>query len=533
MERTKAFAIAAALVAAGTVAVMLTGGAAAASWHTYKGDMFAGHAYGLQVPPGAESIEFAFEGSESGLATLSVYAPDGAKVGSYELSAALTAASIANPTSGRYVAYVYEVTDGALTVRVSAPEQPAKLELDEVDLLREDTTIGTFEQGKLDQSITTELKIAPVFLTLLYKGSASDLDATVSSPKGAIVTITDESASAFSPGVWTTLKGERAFEPANLEGKTFTVEAHAKQFEGTLVLTTVALDLRAPPTPLMPDARAPMPPAPPSAPGHAPAPPAPDVRFDAASAHFALEEGAPVAFEAPATTLVIQHPEALACEAEEEEESHDHSCASMHGTVAVYAPDDSLVALVELSRETPAVAVVLPAKGEYVAYARHVEDQPILAKLVGVSTPPALRTLETAEEVVEVSQPFAAWEEATHTLTLANAPIDLRLRFSDGIGSLSSIQLENENGLVAEANALVVAHELDFFQWSYVAPEHFAKGEHSLGMHGVYEGTIEVVSTYYVRASEVTTAAVEDEDAEEAPKEPADPISWVRDLLPF
>ncbi|HVM44413.1 MAG TPA: hypothetical protein VM582_00655, partial [Candidatus Thermoplasmatota archaeon] len=509
MQRTKTLGVAAALLSAAVAAVLLTGGASATAWHTYKGDMFAGHAYGLQVPSGAQSIEFLFEGDEAGGAAIGVYAPSGEKLGYYGLGAQLTAASIANPSAGRYVVYVYDVSDGALRVRVNSADEPAKLDLEAVDLLREDTKIGTFEQGKLDQVITAQLKAPAVFVTLLYQGSARDLDATVSSSKGAVVSIKGESATAFSPGVWTTLKGERSFDASKLDGTTYTVEVHAAQFEGTMVLTTLALDLAAS-MPAAPDARAPMPAAPSA---NAPKAKASAASFETAAAHFALEEGVPLAFTVSApTTLALADPAALD---EDGDERYDDHCQPLHGVIAIYAPDDSLLALVELSHDEPMALVELPVKGEYVVYARHVEGDVILGRLAGLSAPPALRALATQTETVTFEAALSVPGGARETFELAHTPLDIALRFEDGIGTLSSVHVKNEKGSVAYANALVVAHGANFFQWSDVKPENFAAGEHTLTTHfGTYEGTVELVSTYYVRASSAPLA--------EAPVEPVE-----------
>lgn len=535
MQRTKVFAVSAALVSAVVAAVLLTGGANAATWHTYSGDMFAGHAYALDVPEDAESVEFLFDSAQTGKAEIGVYAPDGKRAGYYELATGLTAASVANPSEGRYVVYVYDVTDGALSVRVNAEEAPEKLALSEVELVRTETKIGTFEQGPVDQVITQDLARETVFVTLLYQGSSKDLDATVSSAKGAVVTITDESASAFSPGVWTRMTGTRLFDASQLDGTKYTIEAHAAQFEGTMVLTTLAVKIDMPtPIPLVPHAphrHAPHAPAEPAAPAERPS-------FESATAQFALEEGIPVAFYAEGTTLLLADPAALD-EDEDGDASYEDDCQPLHGVIAIYTPGDELLSIVELSHDEAVATVELPVKGEYVAYARHVEGDVILAKIAGQAKVD-FRALATAEETITIEDLSGMRDQTSSPVEFVNVPLELSLRFVDGIGTLSSIRLDNEKGTVASSTALAVITGVDMLQWADVQPENFAKGQHTLRMDGLYDGTVEITSVHYLRdvvaeaEAEAEAEDAEDSSEEEDEKEPAGlPLPPLEDILGY
>lgn len=507
MHRSKVWAVVAALVAASSAAIVLAGSASAASWHVYEGDMFAGHAYALQVPSAAESVEFLFEGEAGSAAAIGVYAPDGAQVGFYELSPALTAASVANPAPGQYVVYVYEVFEGALSVRVQSEAEPA-LKLDEVPLVREETKVGTFPQGKLDQVITVDLQRTPVFVTLLYEGSARDLDATVASVKGTVVTITDESATAFSPGVWTSLKGERVFDAANLDGSEYAVEVHAESFEGTMVLTTLALQVPEPvPVGTAPEM--------PSAPGRlgASAP-------LASPAQFALEPETPIAFVAPVGTLLLVDPEMAArrqAEASSETYEGDDHRSPRHALVSIYAPDDTLLAVVELTREAPAAELALPVEGEYVAFVREAQSDFVLASIVGALAPPEIRMLEMASESVEIDvSALLGDDESAERIAFARAPLDIELLFRGGVGALAGVQLENEEGVVASAQALVLTPFDGMpIDWSYTDHALLAAGEHTLRTHGAFEGSIELVTTYYLRDIELLAEPAEEEGGED------------------
>ena len=514
----------AALVAASTAAVVLAGSASAATWQVYEGDMFAGHAYGLQVPAGAQSLELLFDGDDGATAQLALYAPGGARVGVYTLSEELDAASLANPDQGQYVVYVYELGEGALTARVEAEDAP-ELALAEIPLVREEVQVGKFAQGELDQVITQDLKRAPVFVTLLYEGSARGLDATVSSGKGVVVDIEDETATAFSPGVWTSMKGERAFDASNLDGTLYTVEVHADSFEGRMVLTTLALDLRAPAVP----AKAPLPDT------HAhPEHPALAAPVPASEAEFALKPRTPLAFDAPAGTLVLFDPAALLCHADEEEASEkeqerESGCDEAYALVSVYAPDDSVLAVVELTDEAPVAELALPVAGEYVAFVRASEGDAIRAKILGATSAPALRILEMESEIVEIGAGSLFGSGDAAEIVLEHAPLDVALWFRDGVGALSSAQLSNEEGVVAVADALAVTpFGPMMLGWSYADPALLAKGEHTLATSGSFEGTLELVSTYYVRGSEVVVEEVEtSEEAEEEEADEEEEGSWI------
>lgn len=518
MQRTKLYAVVVAMVMAVAAAVVVAGGASAASWHVYQGDLFAGHAYGLEVPADAEGVEFLFEGAATGRAAISVFDPEGEKVGHYELSPDLTTAAVANPDAGEYVVYVYELEEGALTVRVNAESEPP-LDLAEIDLVREDVSLGTFEPGALDKVVTTELDTTPVFLTLLYEGSSRGLDATVASEKGTVVTITDESGTAFSPGVWTSLQGERAATPANLDGVQYTVTLHAESFEGEMVLTTLALDLDGdegwmgmPMMPGMPGQR-------PSEHeehehhSHHSASSAP-----MAAGTFAAPPERAIAFQATAGKLLLFYPVV-----HEDEDQECYDCG--YTTLSVYAPDDSVLAFVELTPDEPTAEVDLPADGEYVLFSHGVRDAMVLAKLESGEVP-TLRDLDLAEEIVEIDVGLGGDEVA---FTLANVPVGMSLAF-DGVGALGMASASNEIGQVVRGDYLTGLPGFGITGGSMDLPENFAAGEHTLRVDGAFEGTIEIVSVHYLRDAE---APVEETPAPEADaEEEADEESWLPLALP-
>ena len=482
-HRTKLLAAGMAVLLAGAAALLFAPSAVAAEWHAYEGDVYPGHAYGLQVPAEAESIELRLDGAENATASVAVYDPAGARLGHYALSSGLTTASVAGPREGRYVIYVYELTGGALDLRVNAPAAPA-LDLQKMPLVREDVPISSSDRAaRLDAAITAQLKAPAVFLTLLYEGSAEALDATVSSQKGAVMTVTGESGTAFAPGVYSSLSGSRRLDAANLEGTLYTVEVHAQSFEGTLYLTTLAVDF-ATPVPKEPVARTPKAPEAPEAPK------APETPWNATGgATFAFGEGKAYAFHAAAGELLLADPSI------EKKDARDHSRARAYGlnAVSVYAPNDTLLAYVVIEDERAQTRVKLPVEGEYVAFVHHARDEVVLAKLAGANAAPALRELSlVAEEHVFGATDFLGGQHAE--FELARAPVMLHLDVGDAPDALTGAYVENEHGMVASHSSLARLPGLDPLAWSDVDPANFRAGAHTFSAHGLLGGS-EVVLT--------------------------------------
>lgn len=497
MQRSKVLAVAAALVSAGAAVLFLAGGASAAEWHVYSGDIYAGHAYGLEVPADAEAVEILFEGPEGATAKVGLYDPAGAKLGHYLLGAGVTSASLANPDEGRHVIYVYEITEGALQVRVNSALEPT-LDLQQMPLFRTDVKIGALEAPQaLDKSITSKLPAEPVFLTLLYEGSARNLDATVASEKGDVVTIADETGTAFSPGVWSSLTGTRTTDAGNLLGNVYTVTLHADSFEGTLYLTSLSVDFQAP------------------VPAPAPKPlarenvtmPSPWIAGQAST--FALEEGKAYAFSAPAGELLLANPVVQESE-EEAEDRRDHY--DIHDMVAIYAPDDTLVELVVLDHETHEVNVTLPVAGEYVAYVYEADEDHVLAMLPGAPAP-GLRELALATEEIPLE---TTGGEAT--FTVANAPVLMEMDVQEDLALLSYADVSNEKGSVLYYQNLAGLGPMMIGGWGSNI-ENFAAGEHTLVYNGMSQATFTIVSTYFVRDAGEVVEVVEVDPVEEGEEE--------------
>lgn len=502
MDRNKLLAIGIAALAATGVIVYGLGTAQAATWHDYKGDIFAGHAYGLMVPADAKAYEIVLSGDNAS-AQIAVFNPDNEKIGYYALSGDLTTASVASPSQGRHVIYVYDLADGALSLRVDAEQEPA-LDLQQIPLAREDVTVGSQDSpGKLDKVFTTTLKATPVFATLLYEGSAQKLDATVASAKGDVVTIAGESGTAFSPGVWTSLTGSRVSNPANLDGLAYTVTAHAAKFEGRLVLTTLALDMKNAPAPAVP--------------GVVPMPPQHKMQHKmnsqvAMTDTFAFPAGKAIAFDAIAGSLYLEPANAV--QTNDDDEGHQH----VDDVISIYAPDDTLLAFIELTDDKPNATVELPVDGEYVAYAHSATNKAVLAHLMGSSMPVSLRPLAVANESFEFEGNALLFSmNEGQPIEITHVPVAMKITIAEGATSVfGGIYVTNDNGVVASSNSALMGTDAFFGSYTWQSPENFAAGTHQIAAQGIFEGKATLESVYYLRHQ------IEEEPAEPVAPEAAE-----------
>jgi hypothetical protein len=282
-----------------------------------------------------------------------------------------------------------------------------------------------------------------------------------------------------------------------LEGTLYSIEVHADDFEGTMVLTALALQLPAPPQPGVPPVPA-QPPTPTSVPTATPI-------VEGSPAVFALSAGSAVAFEAPAGLLQIVDPAQLDREAAEEDgDEYDYGddCSYTHALVTLYAPDDSVLAVITLTHDEPVAEIELPVAGEYVAYTHHAERDMVLAKIAGATNAPQVRELELGEEAFDFSASSLLTGQEME-IELANVPVMVELAWTDGVGALANAYVENENGIVASTNDPVVLGGSPIWFGTYQDPAAFAKGAHTLRVNGFYEGSVRFVSVHYLRNSEV------------------------------
>ncbi|GEM_PF-5540454 len=491
MQRNHVLAAALAMAMAGGVALYAFGTANAADWHAYTGDVYAGHAYGLQVPPDAKGLEVKYDGN--GSAALALYDPFGAKVGFYSLDASLPAADLASPQTGTYVLYVYALKDGALHVAVNSAKAPTPA-LQPLPLQREDVAIASFDEpAALDKAMTATFKAPPMFVTLLYEGSVQGLNADVASLKGSVLTVADESGSAFSPGVFTDQSGHRASTFANVEGASYTATAHAKSFQGTLYLA--ALSLQPPKVEPVVDAPA----APPAPTGTPPAPaPAP------APAPLRLGEGHAYAFQAQPGPLALSDPKA------------GSNGTRVDDRILVYSPEDKLLQEVRLNSTNGGRSTIsLPMAGEYVAYVERASGLAVYALPEGGSG--EARDLALGHEEFRFSPDPSGVSGQSTTFTLQHVPVAVALDGDNATTLLGGADVRNEKGTVAAWSSLVQTPGLGDVAGSQASfPENFASGEHVVEAWQFTQGWIAVKVTYYQRDAPLvpaTPAPVEGDNA--------------------
>lgn len=509
MLRSKLLAAILALATVGAALAAFAPSASAAEWHAYEGDLYPGNAYALVVPPGARSLEVVFDGPEDGSARVAIFDPAGARVGAYALDRAVPTAAILSPLEGRYVLFVHDVA-GALGARVNSEDAPA-LKMERLALSREDFPVAEGDGGALDHAMTVTLATTPVFLTLLYEGSARDLDATVASATGDAVTIRDETGTAFSPGVWTNLAGTRTSDVTKLDGTTFTLKATAAAFEGRMLLSTLAL--------------APAKVQPPVPPVVDPVVPTPTPALTT----LAIEDGQALEFLATAGPLSILAPQ----DEEVEEESHDAEHAWF--TIALYDPDDALVAFVDHHESEPLV-LDLETDGRYVAF---LHASSAGGALLQASALTDARELALSEEVLDV--PLGG----PSGFTLERAPVAMAIMLAEySTGLANDVRVENEKGVVAWTASPIAAPFLNFYVGSAMEPANFAAGEHVVETNGLVVGDARIYALSYLRdapieaepaeeadeagASEGEAEAEEGSTEEEAEEEPAEeePSGW-------
>lgn len=481
MQRSKLLVLAVATAVGLGGAMLLLGNASAATWYDYEGDLHAGHAYGLQVPTKADAYEIILDGDATATAQIALYDPAGQKLGYHTLDASDPSVLIESPAKGRHAIYVYEIEGGALKLRVDAPLAPVTTSLQEMPLYKEELALDApSSPGPLDLDDEVTLRGTPVFLTLLYEGSAKNLDASVASPAGEVVSIVDESGTAFSPGVWSSLSGERRSEPANIDGVSYQILATAERFEGSLVLTTLTIDQA------VPEVTAPV------------------VDAPVVNGEIKLPVGVPIAFTATKGEVTLAQVEDVV-KRDNDTDQEDYYSAGL----SLYAPDDTLLAYVRTDSDDENLTITLPEDGEYVAYLHHASDKAMVLRLMGSASATGVRELTTAQEEFDFDLSPGLGREGA-AFEIQHVPLEVRAKLDKAsTGVLGWVNIENDNGYVASANAFAKAPGVDLFDWSSQDPANFAAGSHELRTQGVVQGKLRLVSVYYQRVTPAEPIAEE------------------------
>lgn len=483
MERNKALMIAVLTITAGAAAFFVAGSAFGQDWYEYKGRLTAGNAYLVTVPANAEALELELIGNGDGAAaTVAVFDPADEKLAVWKLDGATGKATLANPDAGDHVLFVYTLTNGGLSLRTLAAETDAGvLSIKRIGTERDDVRITSVDKpSALSETFTAKLKKEPVFATLLYSGSAENLAATVASPKGTVLEVVSETGTAYSPGLYGTVTGERNVFPENLASGVYTVTASADRFEGDLFLT-FANFRRSDVKEIAPDPTLPEPVEPTNAAEIWPEVPT------------ALEIGSGV------SSIVFSLPTEKEEEADDDGDNNSFAPPAppgpggdwgwtYHGgcpeAISVYTPDDKLLGIATFDEETMTATMPIPAPGEYVVVVRGMYSHtPVLASLDGVLAPQT-RELATTVEEIDLGKIMPLEGGVTTEFTLEKAPLLLAWRMQGGSGAVFADGVfESPLGEAVRQNSVVAG---DWTMWSEgmtITYENLVDGEYAFTLN--------------------------------------------------
>ncbi|HEV8359679.1 MAG TPA: hypothetical protein VGR28_04400 [Candidatus Thermoplasmatota archaeon] len=386
-------------------------------WTVLGTGLAPGEGYAVQLGDSADRIKFELANMTDGaLATFSVYGPDGARIGFYSLDDATHLAEIATSAKGVWTIFVYKARSSDLAVAVHGDEQAGKFLPAHVE--RKELTLGTISTTEaVDHVYTAVLEEEPVLAGLYLKGTARNLQTELRTDKGVVEVVNQEELSAAG-SVIVDSKGERATMPQNLEAGPFTATVKAESMSGTLQL--VALTLEQPDFSIFEvtdeDEAAQAEEAPhaekhkdrhtmtaPPHPARAAAPPKP-VYAECGE----LPAGVPV-------LLPLESSGMLRLSLGEVKDP----------AVTLFAPDDSLLAVVVLEEEGQEEMVPLGEIGDYVLYARGPGVQ---AALMGAEDCELTELPMAADEVATIVATGVGPTSSQATFGLELAPLEFGLR---------------------------------------------------------------------------------------------------------
>lgn len=462
MVRNKALWIAALTLTAAAGAFVFAGSAFGQDWYEYKGRLTAGNAYLVTVPAGAESLELALlPNGETAAATLAVFDPEDDKVAVWKLDGATSTATLANPTKGDYVVFVYTLNDGGLAIRTLADDAASDLlQIKRVGTERQDVRIATIDTpSALSQNFASpKLGHEPVFATLLYSGSAEGLTATVASPKGTVLSVADETGTAYGPGLYGSVTGTRTVFPENLASGVYTVNVAADRFEGDLFLTFASFK-RGELKEIAPD-------------------PDVDVVLPDETTAVKVAPEVPTAILVPAGAGVLRFTIPHEEEETDEEGAKDdgsppppptpagpgddgswggsHSWYACPSAVSVYTPDDKLLGVATFDEDFTATIPVTQA-GEYVVLVRGGDSRmPVLLDMPLLGAAPKARQLGTVTDTIDLGRIRPLEGSVETVFELEQAPLMLAWRMDGGSGALFADGLfESSVGEAVRQDSLV------------------------------------------------------------------------------
>lgn len=369
IARKRTVLVAALTVTSALAGFVVAGTALGADWFEYEGRVAAGNAYFVPVPAKADTLSFVLTpglNATAPVARFTVLDPEDGRVGNFDLGDGTRSADLVQPREGAYILYVYDLAEATLTVRLEAPDA-SDLRLARAEVAREDKVVlRAPEGGAVAREVVVDLPREPLFVTLLYQGRVENLEATVESPKGRVLTIAGESGTSYAPGLSVGSAGARDADLMNLASGAYRIGVKADALDGTLYFTSLQVErpvLDEPVVPEEPPRKAPRAPVPPPAPG---------------TPFAEIPSRVPVAVAVEESALLIALPGHFAGEDEATDEDeaenedgapHRHGAHGAYTTVVVYDPADNLVGAFDLSTQKPAHVLRDLPQGEYVVFA--------------------------------------------------------------------------------------------------------------------------------------------------------------------
>jgi len=210
-------------------------GAEYATVGTVSGD---NQAYAVPVAEDTDRLRFVLDAGEDpapAQAQFSVYDPEDAFFGQFELAGADASVEAITEAQGSWVVFVTKAQNAELQIQRPGVDANATTQVDQITVVEERTEIARQDGDKLRERVALEIGHRPAAISLDYEGAIDALDATVATNEGTAYTLENAQANTTDNG--TEESAELAsLEPANLVRGLYRVQATAETFDGHLDL---------------------------------------------------------------------------------------------------------------------------------------------------------------------------------------------------------------------------------------------------------------------------------------------------------
>lgn len=464
-DRKRSLGLAAVLVL-GTMAGFLvaagTGGAEYATVDTIGSDS---QAFEMPVEQEEQRVRFTLQADDGTVmepaASFALYDPADAFFTEFELSGDGDEAEAILGESGPWVLFLTQRTNAQISVQYegAGDEEAEEIELEEMDVQEERTTIAEQDGGVLDEEVALRIEHRPAVALLEFSGDIQGLDAEIASEQGPVYELTDASANSTQDG--TQRDGDATVLSENLVEGTYEVTASADAFDGKLVLVHQTYDREIHTT------------------SHEPQE---DIRegiqvADNATLVAEIHEGeAHLVDTAGAQKVAFVLPE------------HEHA------HLKIYNASDRLVEQVELdhdydrdwdwddrSESEPSVEVVeLPSSGEFAVYASYISDDDVAVQaFVSAEDAPKAEELEVEKQEVQLDGNEASWNT-----TLPGALLEASAYSRDLASTERNVTMTGELGEVLHYEEEFNTFGAHIASDHEVNPERFTDGALEVTMDG-------------------------------------------------